>query len=373
MVQAYYDDWGATSPDLSLRVQLTERQLRFELHSERYGFHYQDVGTVELGGEYGSTPREYRENLKKEIRRIAARPDPTDPEQLITLGCGLYDDLFPQELKDAYASLRKEPKVRTLQITSDEPWIPWELVHPHDPSFDDDDVEDDFLCMKYAMTRWLAGQSQTLHFHIQAIAALGAGNVPGEDVLPSAREECEFVAGLAERHGVENVSPACANRKEVTSLLGREGVHLWHVAAHGHFPETDPDEASIVLEDGNWRARDILGRRSHAIQRAHPLVFFNACHVGQQDFALSRLGGWPGAWVGNQCGGFVAPQWSVDSTLAAVFSKGFYEAVESGETLGEAVRLARRAVRDDNVIDPAWLAYTVYGHPNARIRFGGTQ
>jgi hypothetical protein len=77
---------------------------------------------------------------------------------LRAIGEQLYRELFPLELRRAYRDLCSLP-VRSLQITSDEPWIPWELVRPYDDDDPDRIVDDDFLCARFELTRWLAGRS----------------------------------------------------------------------------------------------------------------------------------------------------------------------------------------------------------------------
>jgi hypothetical protein len=374
-VNAYIDSDGVPPADLHLIVRLNEDSLEFTLNSDRPDLPYnmQPVGEKSLGAALGGGPKEYRDNIKAQVLKIARRPDPSDAKALRDLGAKLYNDLFPDALKAEYAEFR-EKDVRTLQITSDEPWIPWELVRPHGRDF----LDDTYLCVRYAMTRWLAGGNPKQLFNINAIASLEAGAVAGEALLPTAREECDFIADLAAKRQVENLSPGCASYQVVESLLSQREreISLWHVAAHGKLGDTEPDESVVMFEDRQWKATDLAGESGYAIQRDRPLVFFNACLVGQQDFSLARLAGWPAAWVQqNECGGFLAPQWSVSSRLASVFSKAFYEAV-TGEadgtpkTLGEAARLARLAVHEADGIDPAWLAYVVYGHPNARVHFG---
>ena len=371
-IHAVVDDDGVMPPDLWLRIRHEDSTLKFELTSDRAGYHGTPMGETKLGGE----PRQYREDLKDKIAAIAARREASDVEQLETLGHSIYDRLFPDELKNAYGKFRKDERLQTLQITSEEPYIPWELARPCDW---DDWQADDFLCAKYAMTRWLVGAPPKVAFEIAAIASIEAGAVVGEERLETAKEECAHLARLAARRQVDNLSPASATYDDLTSLLRNDQVEvqLWHVAAHGRLGQADPDESLIVLDGRPWRAGDLYGRNGSLIRRSHPLVFFNACLVGQQDFVLGQLAGWPQAWVvQGRCGGFIAPQWSVKSDLATVFSKAFYEAVVGDDpeaepqTLGEAARTARLAVRKADPIDPAWLSYAVYGHPKARVFFG---
>jgi hypothetical protein len=230
------------------------------------------------------------------------------------------------------------------------------------------------------MTRWLRGGFTPIsRFKVKKLASLEAGAVEGEDMLESAKEECAHLIELAARSAVENLSPSCTDFKAVMTLLKRAGdIHLWHVAAHGRLGVNDPSESYVVLNgQRHWRVGDMTGPDVMAIQSARPLVFFNACLVAEQAYAFDRLGGWPAAWIDQRCGGFVGPQWSVSSNLAKVFALAFYDAVVGdpaagieGLTLGEAARKARLAVREEAPLDPAWLSYAVYGHPNAVVAFG---
>jgi CHAT domain-containing protein len=151
-----------------------------------------------------------------------------------------------------------------------------------------------------------------------------------------------------------------------------DDVDLWHFAAHGNFRIQSPDESVLLLSEGyRFRPEDIHGSRQKRISEKRPLVFLNACRVGQQGWSLTRLGGWVAAWVDRcRCGAFVGPLWAVNDWLAFEFCRAFYDALRQGKTLGEATQAARRQVSELAPDDPTWLAYTVYGHPNARVIFG---
>jgi hypothetical protein len=86
---------------------------------------------------------------------------------------------------------------------------------------------------------------------------------------------------------------------------------------------------------------------------------------------LTGLTGWPRTWIEDcRWGAFVGPQWVVNSKLAAAFSRVFYRSLAEGRTLGEAALIGRRALRTAREDDPAFLAYCVFGHPNATVKFG---
>ena len=104
------------------------------------------------------------------------------------------------------------------------------------------------------------------------------------------------------------------------------------------------------------------------IARNQPLVFFNACWAGQLGWTLTRLGGWAARWVQVcGCGAFIAPQWPVRDKAALAFAQVFYKTLSQGGTLGEAGLQARRLIAGQRHGNLTALAYTLYGHPNARL------
>jgi CHAT domain-containing protein len=65
-------------------------------------------------------------------------------------------------------------------------------------------------------------------------------------------------------------------------------------------------------------------------------------------------------------GAFIGPLWEVTDTSASIYAQQFYQAALAGQTLREAARQARDAIRD-NPGDPTWLAYTLYADPAAIV------
>jgi len=354
-------------PDLTIKIDVLDEQrgLRFELNSEKLNYHYRKAGQTL----FAASPDEFRQNIRDRVRAIAA--DDGSADDLQQLGYRLYKELFPEELRTLYGEFRD--KITTLQITSAEPWIPWELVRPYGEKEPWEDEEP--LCTRYSMTRWLSGRQPRNGFEIGSIALIEAGTVEDEDPLESAHEECNHLNTIAQRCSVLTVSPAAVDREAMRMLVRRtrdEQANLWHVAAHGRL-DKDPVESYVVLHRREkWRATDMLGPNAQSIKFVRPLVFFNACVVAEMGVALTGLAGWPKMWIDEcECGAFLGPRWSVQSDLAYAFAVRFYDAlVDERLTLGEAVREARLAVRKQAPADPTWAAYTLYGHPNARVRFG---
>jgi CHAT domain-containing protein len=101
------------------------------------------------------------------------------------------------------------------------------------------------------------------------------------------------------------------------------------------------------------------------ISDSHPSFFINACHGGKQTLGIKGLSSWANHLIRKGAGLVINPQWKVDDKLAYKFALVFYQELFKGKTIAEATREARLSIKIDH--DSTWLAYSVYGHPNAKI------
>jgi hypothetical protein len=368
--QTVFGEGRGEPPDLEIQVHTNFRDGRthfdFVLHSPSGVVdchHYKVLGKPIMG-----RPEEYRAHLLQKLEGLGGGRDVDgDPllfaeieGKLTGIGRGLFEELFPPEMKRVYRRFQK--RVRSLTVISDEPYIPWELVRPYDDSDPDDIIDDDFLCLQFALTRWRRGEKAPAEeIRVRRLACF-----VGKE-LPNSGRERELLVGLSSSHpGVEDASPVEASAAALETLLDRGGVQLLHFAGHGDFDPAQPNESALRFPDRAFRSGDLHGERMTHIARDRPLVFLNACRVAGQAWSLTGLDGWAERWV-RGCGAFVGPLWAVNDRLAFEFARALYGALEKGETLGEAAREARREVRKLYPGQPTWLAYQVYGHVKARI------
>jgi CHAT domain-containing protein len=134
--------------------------------------------------------------------------------------------------------------------------------------------------------------------------------------------------------------------------------------------------AKIMLDDrmlgGNFTrqflsATDVFETaRLAAADGTGPLVVLNACQAGLGGEQLSSLGGFARAFLDAGAQAFVACLWSVKQQPSRVFVECLYEQLIAGAPLAQAVSSARDEARTPE--DPAtWLAYAVYGRPDATL------
>ncbi|MEE8583787.1 MAG: CHAT domain-containing protein, partial [Acidobacteriota bacterium] len=365
--------------DLDIHVQLShlhgETELTYTLHSPsgNASYHHDSIEGVRIKGR----PEEYWRQLIDRIESLAGKRDVDDSglsgaevvRHLEGIGHDLFHELFSRPLRQEYLGFRKT--VQSLQITSEEPWIPWELIKPFDSDLG---IDDDFLCIQFQLTRWLSGNRTAPRLiEVTNLACVEAGMVKGRPPLPLARREKKMLSALASASpGGELHSPQRSALQDVIHLLEKGGNHLIHFVSHGDFDPARPNQSEIMLADGkSLRAHDLQGSIENRLKADQPLVFLNACRVGALSWSLTGLGGWAERWVRRcGCSAFVGPLWSVTDHNAYAFAMGFYRFLQQGKTIGEAVQLTRRMVRKRSPHDPTWLAYSVYAHPNARLVFG---
>lgn len=350
-------------PDLTLRVAaagLRDGKLvyRFELSSPHpeLNLHFHD------GGETTFTvmPTTYLEDIRREINELASQVGNTLPSntRLARIGADLYTQLFPSELQRLYWEKWRE-RVQTLYIVSDEPWIPWEMLKPWRRLPDGMVEEDEFLCERFALTRWLVSRS---------FACSPAYELPlcrmkllADATLHYADEEIEALR----RFSGWVIDTVPLTRNAVDQLLETGGFDGLHFACHGEYNPENPDDSVLHLEDSVLHPNDISGL-AQQFGRDHPLIFLNACDVAQQGLALTGLGGWVHKFLQAGSGAFVGPAWEATSASAKTFAIAFYHFLcEEGKPIAEAARLARATIKEDG--NPTWLSYVVYAHPTTQV------
>lgn len=351
-------------PDLELCVELhAHSTLNFTLHSTKatVGYHHTRIGEVTLKG----SPLEKMQAVYQELSRLAApiklEEQAMAERRLSVLGNRLWDELIPNNLKQEY--WRFKSRVKTVLITSDEPWTPWEAVKPYRYNDDGEREDDPFWCQQFALSRWLSGPSTADELLVGSVRPIA----PFQINLLSLQEEVAFVKQLSSlRNGITALEPF-STCLEVLNWLETEEFLLLHFACHGMFDATSPDNSAIKLSDGVLRPSDIRARFGG--RRLRPLIFINACHGARTEFSFTGLGGWAERLVEARVGAFVGAMWEVNDSLALRFARRFYTGLlKESETIAEAFRQAREEIRRLAPYNSTWLAYSLYADPEGRIQ-----
>ena len=171
-----------------------------------------------------------------------------------------------------------------------------------------------------------------------------------------------------------------AEVSDVQQLLQQPGAFdLLHFCGHAEATGAELDDARLLLnerDDGTTENALLANTVRHMAQLksdgGQPIVFLNACESGRRSRSFTSMGGFAEAFVGGGAGLFIGTHWSVGDEPARTFVEAFYRAFAQPDTgdapmpLSVAVAKARQAARDGG--DATWLAYVVYGHPQAVLR-----
>ena len=290
-------------------------------------------------------------------------------QTVLDFGSYLYDQLFPLEFKIEYRRLRDHFLDKSLLITSDEPWIPWELVRPVES--DDKGIllyDDPPLCEAFCLARWIFGRAAP---NILDVAHAVLVQPPSN--LAAANSEAGFFLGLGTELPNLQVAGPLQTLSDVLNSFRDGGTQLYHFVCHGNLDTVDPNESKLKLSDGFLTATQITADRQSGLRRAAPMVFLNTCHGGRREYGLTQLGGWSQRFIDSGASAFVGAQWEVNDELAEMFAREFYSRLFGLEkhpstTLGEAFRQARLAIKEHGRGNPTWLTYVLYGSPFACVR-----
>ncbi len=354
-------------PDLELCVELDRhdnRTLYFTLHSShsKVGYHHRKLGQVTLQG----SPLEKMQAAYQELSQLARPMQRTEQalaeRRLAALGNRLWDELIPEQLKQEY--WRFKSHIKTVLVTSDEPWIPWEAIKPYQYSNDGERKEDTFWCQQFAISRWLSGPGTADELLVGTARAIA----PVQSNLAAVQEEVAFIRQLNNLHPEIATLEPCSNSIEVLDWLETGKFSISHFACHGTFDATSPDNSAIMLSGIALRPSDIRARFGG--RRIRPLIFINACHAARVGFSFTGLGGWAERLVKDaHVGAFVGAMWEVNDGLALRFAQRFYTALlQDNQNIAEAFRIAREEIRQLAPYNSSWLAYALYADPEGRFK-----
>lgn len=143
--------------------------------------------------------------------------------------------------------------------------------------------------------------------------------------------------------------------REALSLRGK--LDVLHVATHARAQTSNPMFSSIQLADGWLPAADIA--RS-SLRPA--LVTLSACDTGKiVTWSRSEPDGLARSFLARGAKAVLAASWPLDDQAALRMMETYYAALSGGETVLNAVVLARTAVRSCNKHPYFWAPFVLFG------------
>jgi hypothetical protein len=286
--------------------------------------------------------------------RAGLAPEEFDAE-VKKIGNNLYDELFHE---DGFKTFYWEYMARlsaqaTVQIVSDEPSIPWELLRPFRQKSDGTWESDPrYFCQRFVFSRWLSGPSFAAKLPLRRVAL-----VAPPSNLAYVQEEVKAIRATGLQ--VQVIEEKAALER----FLQAGQAEVVHFACHGRFKSAIPGHSVVVIGNRSLRPDDLTAENRN-FGRIQPLVFLNACDSGRLGLGLTGLDGWAEAFLKANAGFFIGSVWSTTDELASRFAETFYRRLQAGDSVGEAMRQAREAARRPG--DATYLSYTLYANPCVR-------
>jgi hypothetical protein len=341
-----------SAPDLELRIGLdrsgSSPVLELELQGSGDGGHRRFESLV-LEDDPAHLLKSFFDRAQTHVAEEGLHP-------FLDFGAYLSALLLPEALSETLEA-QLDP-VRTLQILTDEPWIPWELVRLERGA--GGRRPGPFLCEAFDLSRWLGRRPQPLTVSLENLALVA----PCDSEL-DIDDELRFLEGLA--GAGRRVERIRAMPTSVRQACASGQYDAFHFSGHGRAVQL-ADRAEIRLEDRTAFSPVNLYGDARRLGERRPLVFLNGCHTGRAGFSLTGLGGWAEHLLAIGCAAFVGTHWAVQTESAGAFAERFYSGLLDGLPMAQAFRLARAAIRSET--DPSWLAYTLYAHPDTRVGAG---
>ena len=230
-------------------------------------------------------------------------------------GSELYDRFAPQVFKNLFWNLmdnsvnhspenkRAKWRFEYIQVLSDDPAIPWELMRPARVDGSD---RFDFLGLHFSIARWplgTRGAARPPQLLAVSQSAVIAPVYRGAQQLASTGVEMKT---LEKMQGFAHVP---GNYSTVRDLAMHLPQGIVHFAGHGAVTDVNGvPQFAILLEDSQmdpatWQAL------VPANSGAHPLFFFNACDVGESRRFSNDVDGWAPVLLSNGASGYIGALW----------------------------------------------------------------
>lgn len=342
---------------------------RYRLHSEELGLNYLSLESNPLLDRTGNIAADTLAYVERIYERLTVEINGHVESSLLlhrirAQGADICAQLFDPELTKRLWNLRGS--IGAIQITSWEPYIPWEMLLLRHPDTGEED--DQFLC-EYGLVRALPGEGTARSFALNDWGYLASSyqHKIDEDV----GTEVDFFTSLLPTSGIAP-ERLPSDWEGFMEALASDRFDVVHLACHGEARHDSIEDSVLLIGDEvgpGGRVKDVVVEladvsRRVRMKRRKPLVFLNACESGRHGPSLTAWGGWPNTFLKAGAGAFVGTSWPVRDVPAKRFAEAFYTALLRGDSLAEAATAGRAATK--NLGDGSWLAFKVYGHPRAR-------
>ncbi|WP_166555998.1 CHAT domain-containing protein [Mycolicibacterium sp. CBMA 226] len=273
-----------------------------------------------------------------------------DAEQVREVGIDLFDFL-PKKIKEFLVDGLKD--WQSLKIETDDDSLAWELLSQNQTG------PKSYFANRVPFLRWRTGIGPPS----PALAFTRPLLVQGDELAADRGDAASFEKQIQELQRRLNAGDdsVITDTATLTTRVQEGNFDLLHYAGH---MASDKDRPSMCIGNNQYSVARIRTLAPAALTR-RPLVFLNACATNTETPQLAGPSGWVKEFLSAGAGSYIGTNWRVRASTAERFAEHFYDALNRGEGLAAASFTARQ----NTLRQAEWasLAYTVYGHPEARV------
>ena len=342
---------GRTDGEVTLLV-------RYDPVQNAYRFEFIDVDyPEEVSSQLLHNPGPAVESLVRRLNTLAegtaGYSAVATRKYLVNEGLQLWQQLLPETLRAQF--WERQRRITQLTILADRDVVPWELLYPKDRGRGNAG----FLVEQFPVTRAIYGRTRARRLRLR----------PARFVVPPGSPPVAEIEARALAKVLGTRLNTVSELMPLLDLIDKGRFGLLHFACHSRF---DPEDGSSIRLDSPFTPTFLATAASdQTLAKTAPVVFINACRSLGQVPSYNRLDGWAEKFMRAGAGAFVGSLWEVTDEAARAFAEKLYQQLTMGDSLGSAVMTARRAIASEPG-DPTWLAYSVYGDPQASVNTPGS-
>jgi len=353
-----------------LDITCRENGFTIKIYADKYNDHVNfEKWEIEKSNEELSNISAINREIHTLIERMNYEPQTADNKILQNLGRDLYNQVFPPE----YTDLRKRiSQINTpLLICTNAPEICWELLHDGDRFFTD----------KYSLGRY----SQKVEGDPYVLIKKGekcliiAGPLK-DDPSQTDRNLQELMDSLEDNGMIcELLAGFEATREKVLHKISAQEYGIIHYYGHIDFDEQRGPCLRLYC-GGKLYSNDI-----RIAVKGLKFVFLNGCSAAilpeninkqnnegsepknsQKEQPPHDIRSMAHAFLHTGAKVVVGTVADVPTIAASILSRNFYNRIFEGDNVGEALKKARREVKQKG-FGATWISYLIYGDPRIRI------
>jgi CHAT domain-containing protein len=282
-------------------------------------------------------------------------------EVLERLGKELCNELLPSDIQLQLSSSKAEHLI--LKLDPELLQIPWESL-----IIDNIPLGERFSVGRIIKTGQSADRRETpdhekQEFRMQIIAN------PSGDLAEATQEGlllCDDMDMLkSNQFNIDSYLETQVSSSDIVTYL--QNSEIIHFAGHADYKSRHPEECGWKLKETFFTARDI--NKMETGMKMPLLVVSNACNS-----AITNQWEWdkkqnpnnpmslPGAFIRKGVRHYVGTSWQIQDNSGILFSQSFYPALFSGLSIGKALQLTRKEMREKGA--PICCAsYILIGNP----------